>query len=243
MIADPERREHARPSAQEQQIQQGNAAKSSLYVKAFRIVVRAIFVVLFRVRIAGLKNVPTTHTVVCINHLGWTDVFLVLLFFPVEPRIYVMGEAEVKDISAFRRWVINSLQVFVMLDRTKPVLALRTMEDVLKRDGSILICPEGQLGSQEGQLQPLQQGAAHTSVMTGVPLLPVGLTGPSQLWLRRTLVVRIGKPIAPEEFQGSSRERTRAMTDRLATEIQELLPGDTEKPRIKLLQRWLTKLL
>ena len=53
MVADPERREIARPSAQEQQIQQGNAAKSSLYIKAFRIVVRAIFVVLFRVRIFG----------------------------------------------------------------------------------------------------------------------------------------------------------------------------------------------
>jgi 1-acyl-sn-glycerol-3-phosphate acyltransferase len=243
VIADPERGEHARPSAQEQQIQQGNAAKSSLYVRAFRIVVRATFMVLFRVRILGLKNVPTTHTIVCINHLGWTDVFLVLLFFPVEPRIYVMGEAEVKDISAFRRWVINSLQVFVMLDRSKPVLALRTMEDVLRRDGSILICPEGRLGAQEGQLQPLQPGAAHTGVITGVSLLPVGLTGPSQLWLRRTLVVRIGKPIEPVEFQGSSRERTHAMTDRLSIEMQRLLPGDKEKPRIKLLQRWLTKLL
>ncbi|MEP6775486.1 MAG: lysophospholipid acyltransferase family protein [Chloroflexota bacterium] len=243
MVADPERRESARTSEREQQIQQGNAAKSNWYVKAFRIVVRAIFGVFFRVRIVGLKNVPSTHTIVCINHLGWTDVFLVLLFFPVEPRIYVMGEAEVKDISAFRRWVINSLQVFVMLDRSKPMLALRTMEDVLRRDGSILICPEGHLGTQEGQLQPLQQGAAHTSVTTSVPLLPVGLTGPSQLWLRRTLVVRIGKSIAPDEFQGSSRERTHAMTDRLATEMQRLLPGDREKPRIKLLQRWLTKLL
>ncbi|HST05317.1 MAG TPA: lysophospholipid acyltransferase family protein [Chloroflexia bacterium] len=243
MIADPERRESAPTSEREQQIQQGDAAKSNWYVRAFRMVVRALFGVLFRVRVVGLKNVPGTHTIVCINHLGWTDVFLVLLFFPVEPRIYVMGEAEVKDISAFRRWVINSLQVFVMLDRSKPVLALRTMEDVLRRDGSILICPEGRLGTQEGQLQPLQQGAAHTSVITGVPLLPVGLTGPSQLWLRRTLVVRIGMPIAPEDFQGSSRERTHAMTDRLATEMQKLLPGDREKPRIKLLQRWLTKLL
>jgi 1-acyl-sn-glycerol-3-phosphate acyltransferase len=190
-----------------------------------------------------LKNVPNTHSIVCINHLGWADVFLVLLFFPVEPRIYVMGEAEVKDISAFRRWVIDSLQVFVMLDRSKPMHALRTMEDVLRRDGSILICPEGQLGTEEGHLLPLQHGAAHTSVLTGVPLLPVGLTGPSQLWLRRTLVVRIGKPVAPEEFEGSSRERTHAMTDRLAAEMQKLLPGDEEKPRVKLLQRWLTKLL
>ena len=243
MVADPGRRESTQASEREQQIQQGNAAKSNLYIKAFRIVVRGIFSMLFRVRVVGLKNVPRTHTIICINHLGWTDVFLVLLFFPVEPRIYVMGEGEVKYISAFRQWVINSLQVFVMLDRSKPVLALRTMEDVLRRDGSILICPEGQLGTQEGKLQPLQQGAAHTSVMTGVPLLPVGLTGPSQLWLRRTLVVRIGKPISPEEFQCSSRERTHAMTDRLAMEIQRLLPGDMEKPRIKLLQRWLTKLL
>jgi len=150
----------------------------------------------------------------------------------------------VKYISGFRQRVIDSLQIMVMLDRTKPVQALRVMEDVLKRGGSILIFPEGHLGTEEGKLLELQHGAAHASLMTGVPLLPVGLTGTSELWLRRTLVVRIGKPIEPVGYEGNLHTRVRAMTATLAKGMQALLPGDRQKhPRVKLLRNWLTKLL
>jgi 1-acyl-sn-glycerol-3-phosphate acyltransferase len=227
----------------EEYLQQGNASVSSWYVRTFRLVVKLLFRTFFRVRVVGKQNVPRTPVIICANHLGWTDVFLVLLFFPVEPRIYVMGEQEVKYISSFRKHVIESLQVFVMLDRKKPLQAVHVMEDILKRGGSILIFPEGHLGSREGQLQELQHGAAHISITSGVPLLPVGLTGSSDLWLRRELVVRIGKPIPPADFEGDLRTRTHTMTSRLDREMRALLPGDKQRARVKLLRRWLTKLL
>jgi 1-acyl-sn-glycerol-3-phosphate acyltransferase len=228
--------------AGEEFLQQGNAAPSNWYVRAFRLVVKALFLAFFRVRVKGKQNVPRTPVIICANHLGWTDAFLVLLFFPVEPRVYVIGEQQVKFISSFRRRVIESLQVFIMLDRTKPLQALHVMEDVLRRGGSILIFPEGRLGTREGQLQELQHGAAHASIATGVPLLPIGLTGCSDLWLRRELVVRIGKPVPPTAFEGDLRSRTHAMTDRLAVDMQALLPGDKQRARVKLFRRWLTKL-
>ena len=34
-----------------------------------------------------------------------------------------------------------------------------------------------------------------------MPILPVGLTGTKQLWLRRRLTMRVGKPISPAEFE------------------------------------------
>jgi 1-acyl-sn-glycerol-3-phosphate acyltransferase len=231
------------PLAGEEYLQQGNAARSSLYVRAFRLVAKVLFLIFFRVRVIGKRNIPRTPVIICANHLGWTDAFMVLLFFPVEPRIYAMGEQEVKFISSFRRWVIESLQVFVMLDRKKPLQAIHVMEDILKRGGSILIFPEGRLGYREGDLQELQHGAAHISITSGVPLLPVGLTGNSELWLRRKLVVRIGEPVRPEEFEGDLRSRTHAITGRLDREMRALLPGDKQHARVKLLRRWLTKLL
>jgi 1-acyl-sn-glycerol-3-phosphate acyltransferase len=224
-------------------IQQGNAAKSSGYIKAFRLFVRMLFRLFFRVRVIGKENVPRTPVIICANHLGWADMFLVLLFFPVEPRIYVLGEQQVKSISDFRERVIDSLKIMVMLDRSKPLQALRLMEDVLRRGGSILIFPEGRLGTQEGQLQDLQHGASHAGIVTGVPLLPVGVTGTGELWLRRRLVLRIGKPIAPTEFEGELRPRMHAMTARLESSMRALLPGDRQRARVKLLRRWLTKLL
>ncbi len=230
-------------AANDLHLQVGAAAPARWPVRLFRLWVRVIFRLFFRVRVRGLENVPSTHAIVCANHLGWADAFMVLLFLPVEPRIYILGERLVKDISGFRNWVINGLEVMVALDRDKPREALRIMEDVLRRGGSLLIFPEGQLGTEEGNLRELQHGASHLSVASGALLLPVGLTGTSELWLRRTLTIRIGQLILPTEFEGDLRTRIHAMTARLDTSMRRLLPGDFERPRFKLLRKWLTNLL
>ncbi len=223
--------------------QPNNAAHARLSIKLFRRVLRAIFKLFFRVRVAGLENVPDKPVIICANHLGWTDAFLVLLFLPVEPRIYILGERQVAHISTFRNIVIRRLQVMIPLDRDKPREALRVMSEVLTGGGSLLIFPEGELGSVEGDLQPLQNGASHLSLYSGTPILPVGLTGTRELWLRHSLTIRVGSPIDPTQFTGSLRTRMSTLTWQLDQEMRALLPGDKSAPRIKLMRRWLTELL
>jgi len=223
-------------------IQEGDAGKARLHLRLFRLAVRTIFRLLFRIKIVGLDNVPQTPVVICANHLGWTDPFLVLLFLPIEPRIYILGEREVKQISGFRTIMINWMQVMVALDRDKPREALRIMQSVLERGGSLLLFPEGHLGKVEGDLLELQHGAAHLSVTAGVPLLPVGLTGTSMLWVGRRLVVRIGNLIDPTLFEGGTRERVRSITKRLDSDLRALLPGDRQRGGVRLLRAWLTDL-
>lgn len=213
-------------------------------VKIFRLVLRLLLRMLFRVRIEGKANVPGTPVIICANHLGWTDAFLVLAFLPVEPRIYVLGEEQVKEISWFRKLLIERLQVMIPLDRGKPVEAMRAMKGALNRGGSLLIFPEGQLGTEEGGLAPLQKGAAHLSAQSGVALLPVGLTGTSKLWLRRHLTVRIGKAIEPGPLEGgTAHDKVSNLTEQVAVELRALLPGDGNLPELRLLEKWLTKLL
>lgn len=226
----------------EVRIQQGAASTARWHIRSARLLVRGLFRLIFRVKVLGLGNVPRTPVIICANHLGWADPFLMLLFFPVEPRIYVLG-LDPTAISKFRTRVVSALEVMVALDRNKPLKALRASEDVLKRGGSLLIFPEGgTLGAQEGSLLELQHGAAHLSQVSRVPILPVGITGTKELWLRRTLTVRIGRPIQPSEFDGDMRPRMHTMTARLSSEIKALLPGDHARPRFKPLNRWLTKM-
>ena len=206
-------------------LQQGPAARASGQLKAFRLAVRVLFLILFRVRVIGKENIPPGNAIICVNHLGWGEGFMTLLFFPAEPRVYVLGERQVMYIVPWRTRMINWLQIFVPLDRDKPRQALQTMEDVVRRGGSLAIAPEGHLGTQEGTIAPLQPGAAYISQRTGVPLVPVGATGTLELWLRCRLTLRIGEPIYPEEFQGTLRARTRAMTARLENDMRALLPA------------------
>ena len=228
-------------------IQEGDAARASLYVKGARLFIRSLFRFFFRVRVIGMDNVPEGPTIICANHLSWADPFLVLCFLPVEPRIYALGYAldYLKDKGAreFRSTVINSLGVMIHLRKDKPVEAMFTMRNVLKRGGSLLIFPEGTFrGSQEGKLMELQRGAAELSQLSGAPLLPVGVTGTKDMWFRRTLTLRIGKPITAETFRGNLRGRVQAMTAQLQSDMQARLPGDFEQARFKLLRKWLTLL-
>lgn len=223
-------------------MQRGSAGRARWHVRLLWLLIRLLFRIFFRVRVVGLQNVPSRPAIVCANHLGWADSFLLLLFFPVEPRIYVLGDEQVKDISSLRTRAINALQIMVDLDRSKPREALRTMQDVMRRGGSLLIFPEGRVGQEEGKLHELQHGAAHLSVFSGAPLVPVGLTGTSELWLRRRLIMRIGKPIEPGLFSGDTRTRLHEMTAMLDQEMRALLPGDRDQPRVRLLRRWLTNL-
>jgi 1-acyl-sn-glycerol-3-phosphate acyltransferase len=225
-------------------VQEGAAGRAPLRVKAARLVVRGLLRLLFRVRACGLENVPDSPVIVCANHLGWTDSFLILALLPVEPRLYVLGERAGVLRNSFRVRVINALQVMVPLDRNKPREALRIMQGVLARGGSLLIFPEGELGTQEGVLQRLKHGAAQLSVHSGVPVLPVGLTGTAELWLRRPITVRVGRPIDPATLlDGDTRSRIHAMTAALETSLRTLLPGDCTQPRLKPLRDRLTNLL
>ncbi len=215
---------------------------ASVALRAFRQLCRVLFGAVFNVEAIGLENVPAGQAIICANHLGWADTFLALLYMPVEPRIYVLGERQVKELSGLRRWVIEALGIMVALDRGRPLEAVRTMKEALRRGGSLLIFPEGKLGSEEGRLCRLQQGAAHLSQASGVPLLPVGLTGTQELWLRRKLTLRIGLPLAPGDFKRDVRSNIYNMTVRLDTEMRALLRGAGVPPRVRLLGKWLTGL-
>jgi 1-acyl-sn-glycerol-3-phosphate acyltransferase len=212
-------------------------------VKAARLAIQGLFRLVFRVRVVGRANLPPEAAILCANHLGWTDAFLLVMFLPVEPRIYVLGERAGVVQNDFRSNFLNVFEVMIPLDRDRPLEAIRTMADVLRRGGSLLIFPEGNLGTQEGTIQPLQPGAAQVSLMTKHPIVPIGFTGTRELWLRRTLTMRIGPPLDPAHYQeGNLRERINALTTALDRSMRALLPGDTARPRFKPLRDWLTHL-
>jgi 1-acyl-sn-glycerol-3-phosphate acyltransferase len=224
-------------------VQAGDARRATRRVKLTHLLLRGVFGLVFDIRVGGRSNLPSTAAIICSNHLGWTDAFLLLMFLPPEPRIYVLGERDSVLHNDFRARAVNLYEIMIPLDRDKPLEALRTMADVLRRGGSLVIFPEGNLGTAEGTIQSLQPGAAQLSLMARVPIVPVGFTGTRELWLRRRITMRIGPPLDPARFQeGNLRDRINALTAALDAALRAQLPGDTARPRFKPLRDWLTNL-
>lgn len=209
-----------------------------------RALVGALFRLFFRIRVKGLEHIPPGPCVFCANHLGWSDPFLMLLFLPATPRLQMLG-LHPRVISAFRAWVVDHLGVLIELDRARPVEGVRRARAALAAGNSMLVFPEGTYqGATEGQLQPLHPGAAYLSLATGLPIVPVGLTGTQALWLRRPITIRIGPPLWPPGAPGTRHERATTLTEAIRAAVLALLPGDGagQAMRLRLLRRWLSTL-
>jgi 1-acyl-sn-glycerol-3-phosphate acyltransferase len=121
----------------------------------------------------------------------------------------------------------------------------RIVQGIFARGDSILIFPEGGLGGREGHMRlPLKRGAIIYAMRAGVPIVPVGMIGNQDLFWRKEIAIRFGKPL---DFGQSSRPRPRevqAGLDALTQAIQDLLdPNYREPTGPKLLHYWLNHVL
>lgn len=209
-----------------------------------RVLVGALFRLVFRIRVEGREQIPPGPCVICANHLGWSDPFLMLLFLAPNPRLVMLG-LHPRAISAFRSWVVDHLGVLIELDRAHPVEGLRQALAALEAGNTLLVFPEGTYkGAQEGTLQTTYPGAAYLSLASGRPIVPVGLTGSKELWVRRPITIRIGPPLWPQPGPGTRHQQAEALTGEIRSALLALLPGDREGAamRVRLLRHPLTVL-
>jgi 1-acyl-sn-glycerol-3-phosphate acyltransferase len=100
----------------------------------------------------------------------------------------------------------------------------------------VAIFPEGSYGPAEGELLPFKKGFAHIAIKSGVPVIPVALSGTKDLWFRKRIRVVIGAPIEPAAQDPES------LTALGFQRIKELMPVYQDQPGRKLLRRQLTNL-
>jgi 1-acyl-sn-glycerol-3-phosphate acyltransferase len=121
----------------------------------------------------------------------------------------------------------------------------RIVQGIFARGDSILIFPEGGLGGSEGHMRlPLKRGAIIYALRAGVPIVPVGMIGNQDLFWRKEITIRFGKPL---DFGQSSRPRPRevqAGLETLTTAMQDLLDPSYQEPTgPKPLHYWLNHVL
>jgi len=194
---------------------------------------RLLYLVLGRVDIRGLENIPRgTAYVAALNHTSIFDAPLMLSFWP--ESIAAIGAADVFEKPV--QGQILSLYGATPVHRgSYDRLLIDDMLATLRGGLPLLIAPEGGRSHQPAMRRALP-GIAYVVDATGVPVVPVGILGASDDFLRRGLRLErprigmcVGVPfhLPPLEGRGDARRESRQRNaDLVMRRIAALLPHE-----------------
>ncbi len=196
-------------------------------------VMRRLFValmwVLFRPRVVGLGNVPSSGPVILSPvHRSFADFGFAA--FCTDRMLFFMT----KDSMWEKKWLGRLLfyvGAFPVHRESADREALQRAEEVLKKGQVLVLFPEGT--RREGRaIENLMEGAAFLSARTGAPIVPIGIGGSDLAMPKgklipkpRTIQLVIGPAIPPPPRTGGgrvSRSAVHAATEDLVGKLQEV---------------------
>lgn len=197
------------------------------YTPLYRVE-RTIFVTalwtLFRPKVTGKEHVPKTGPVILAPvHRSFAD--FAFAAFCTDRKLFFMTKDEMWKNEALGKLLL-SVGAFPVHRESADREALQRAEEVLRKDGVLVLFPEGT--RREGRLiENLMEGAAFLSARTGAPIVPIGIGGSdlalpkgSALPKPRTIQVVIGPAIPPPPRTGGGRVSRSAVH----TATEELVP-------------------
>ena len=166
-------------------------------------------------RVEGLSNAAQGESfVVMSNHQSLYDI--PVMFQALRRRVRMVAKHELFKIPGWGPAM--RLAGFVDVDRSDRVQAIRSLDSAktaLSEGTSIWIAPEGTRGPGGAELLPFKKGGFHLASSAGARILPVSITGTSQVLSARgravtrgvTVHVLVHEPIATSAYPGDARDQ------------------------------------
>lgn len=202
------------------------------WYRVLRSVAGFLLRLLLRLEIEGREQVPDQGPYLLIgNHLHWLDIPVLGLVCP--HRVYVFAAEKWEKNPVLGPLFRSADAIFVRrgeADRT----ALRKALAVLRGGGVLGLAPEG-TRSRSGVLQKGRSGAAYMAYHSGVPVVPVAVSGQERVvrtlrTLRRGRIrVVIGRPFTPPppaSGNKASAAEVHAFSEEMMYHLAALLPPE-----------------
>ncbi len=207
-----------------------------------RLILRSIS----RLTIYGMENLPPQGVsyIGVANHIGRLDPAYVYAL--VNRRDIIMLVAEKYKENPLSRLMVQFVDG-IFVDRYHADLtALREVFRRLKSGGVVVIAPES-TRSPTVSLQQGWDGASYIAAKSGLPILPVGVTGSGdgevvnrlKHFKRLEIIARVGQPFTLPPLEGKDRARQLANgTEEIMCQIAALLPDEyrgvyADHPRVQ----------
>jgi long-chain acyl-CoA synthetase len=198
------------------------------------LVSRAALIVsldLFRLRVAGLENLPATGPfIISSNHQSYIDPVVMAGVLPEDilRDSFAVGTSEIFGQGIMRR-LARWLRVVVLDPDANLVPAMRAGAFGLRHGRVLLLYPEGER-SIDGAPKTFKKGAAILSIHLQVPIVPVAIDGFYDVWPRgkgffqkiSPLRMRFGKPIFPPAESEASEATYEKLTAELKARVVEM---------------------
>jgi 1-acyl-sn-glycerol-3-phosphate acyltransferase len=187
----------------------------------------------WRWRVEGLENLPPRHAggmIVAMNHVHWMDIPTIGALLPFSYRLSWLGKTEIFE-HPIAGWWFRAMKVIPIKRGARDLAAMAASEEALRNGAVLLIFPEGHR-SRDGQLQKGHGGTVRLAMRSGVPIVPLAITGTEQGFggtLRGNQVcMRIGKPYMVEPTRNNKIpvDVMEHMTTDLMLRIATLLPEE-----------------
>ena len=200
-----------------------------LFYNFAKLVFRFILLIWTRKEVVGLENIPKRGPLILAsNHVNMLDPPLLAVLVP--RRIVYMGKIELWKTPIIGP--LYGLIGFIPVRRFEADLAaLRAAERVLRNNQVLGMFPEGTRSGKPG-LGKGHPGTAIIALRTGVPIVPVAISGTAGVAVPRSLFrltrVRVvfGKPFRLPENRRLNAELVQECTERIMKEIAVRLPEE-----------------
>jgi 1-acyl-sn-glycerol-3-phosphate acyltransferase len=189
-----------------------------MFYKVTKMITKAIFSLMFRVKINGYENFPEGSFMLCANHTSNWDPAIIVAF--IKRKVHFLGKAELFK-NPVLKYILTKAGMIPIKRGQADLGAIKSAISVLNEGNVLGIFPSGRRNKilEKGQAK---SGAALIGARCGCKVVPVSIISTYKLFSKIT--INIGKPIDLSEHKGKKLEsdKLQEIADNIYDEILEL---------------------